>query len=158
MFAVLCFAVRVCCAVSYCAVGSRCRRFSLLGTLWWQVRCASKVECGCRECRCFVLWVPFCAVLAPLRQACCAPLHHAAQWAVVPCGFAVGTLWWQLRCASKVECECRGCRTVCFADLCCAVLCCRRRRLQIRCIVLADSVLCIGRCTVVRRVVMKMLF
>ena len=79
---------------------------------------------------CFVLWVPFCAVRAPLRQACCAPLRHAAQWSVVAGGFAVGTLWWQVRrkwsagvggfglqFCFAVFCACHSCS----AGSCCAV-------------------------------------
>jgi hypothetical protein len=121
-------------------------RFAV-GTLWWQVRRKWSAGVGGFGLQfCFAL---FCACHS---VPCCAPLRHAAQWAVVTCGFAVGTLWWQVRCPSEVECVCRGCRTACtsgsYVLLICAVLCCavvgagcRFGALcwQIRCFVLAGA-------------------
>jgi hypothetical protein len=155
------FAV-LCCAILFCAVlrcvsravlrcvmlrsgqslrADRCRYIVVAG--------ASKVECGCRG---FGLQFCFALFCACHSVPCCAPLRHAAQWAVVTCGFAVGTLWWQVRCPSEVECVCRGCRTACtsgsYVLLICAVLCCavvgagcRFGALcwQIRCFVLAGA-------------------
>jgi hypothetical protein len=177
---VLCCAVRVCailcwlcCAcVLYC-VGGRCGRF----------RCA--VNCGgrcavrrkwsassvglpalhvgqfcfaipCRPVlRCVILRsgqslrVLHFAVCAPFCAGCavaCALLCGRSLRAISLCGklwcCAVPLLSWQVRCASNVECGCRGCRNVCtlvrsvneiifqssficcfFAILFCAVLC-----------------------------------
>jgi hypothetical protein len=119
------------------------------------------------------------SVLLCFVRAIRAPLGHAAQWPVaqwpvVAGGFAVGTLWWQVRRASKVERGCRGCRTACtpvsFVNeiifqsssvcrfvlcdsvLCCAVrVCCAvllrcgqslQKILAVRCIVVAGA-LCV---------------
>ncbi len=162
---VLCSAASVvmCSAASCCAVGSRCGRFRVagdfaVGTLWWQVR--RKWSAGVGGFGLQFCFAVFCAVL------CCAPLRHAAQWTVGAGGVGVGTLWWQVRRASKVGRGCRGCRTACtpvsFVN--------KRDHISVQfclpfcaCPVLssapaADSVLCIGRCTVVRSVVMKMRF